>query len=365
MPATFRALDFLIIGRSLLSSVGDRNAEVYRSLIRELSRMGHRTTFLEHRPPAGAPPLDMLRSPYCEVWSYETTDQMLHDYRAAVESADVVLLGSGVRNARRVAEWVVEEAQGRRVYYDLDLSYTLHHLNGDLGEDSYDKCLSRESLRDFDLYLSTSGGPLLARMQTDYGAPLARPLYASIDPYYYYRTDADIKYDLGFLGNYKVDRSERLAELLLEPARWTPNRHFALAGDGYDNTQTWPTNVTHVEHLPVTNHVDFYNRQGCTLFITNDNRREVGYSPTSRLFAAAACGVPILSDRWEGLESFFEPNREIYQVDDCNGVLDILYHSEAEDRRRLGERARERVLAEHTAAQRARQFMDYLKEVMD
>lgn len=357
-----RPLDLVIIGRSILSSYGNPTAGLYRGLINELAQRGHRTTFLEPFDPVMNAHRDMLRSPYCEVWTYADTDQLIDNYYAAIKSADIVMLGNGVPDADRIAEWIANTARGVTVYYDTNLARTRQALEEDRGDND---CLSCRTVSNFHLFLSTTGGPALEQLAYKHGIDRARPLYASIDPYSYYRTDAEKTYDLGFIGNHHAGREELLNRYLLAPARITPNRRFALAGDGYSVDYDWPPNLVRLEHLPEANHVDFYNRQRCTLFLCREDRRQLGFTPSRRLLAAAACGVPVLSDHWNGLEDFFELDREIFRVDEDHDVLDVLYHTDGAQLRRVGQAGRERVLRDHTTEVRTRQLLDYWEEVMD
>jgi spore maturation protein CgeB len=360
---TEQPLDLVIIGRSILSSFANPAAWLFRGLINELAHRGHRTTYLEPADPAGQSPRDMLRSPYCEVWTYETVDQLLDDYIPAIASADVVMLASGVAGCNRIADWIATEARGLTSYYDTDLDRTLNHCDTDPESTAGILCASR--LSNFTLYLSTTGGPVLDDFRRQYGIPFARPLYQSIDPFAYYRMDIDKSYDLGFIGNHYPERSPLIADLLIAPARTTPNRPFALAGDSYPEPRNWPGNLTYLEHLPATNHVDFYNRLTCALVISKKGCTARGYTPTRQLFAAAACGVPVLCNRWQGLDTFMEPQRELYCVDGEQDVLDVLYGTEEWVRRRVGRAARERVLAEHGTAQRANELVAYWSEIAD
>ena len=355
-------LDIVIIGRSILSSFENPTAELYRGLINELAQHGHRTTFLEHLEPGKLMVRDMLRTPYCQVWTYTTTDALFDEYVDAIRSADVVMMGSGVEDAENIAVWIATEARGVTIYYDTNLDRTIRSLSAarKLGD-----CLSCRTIVNFNLFLSTTGGPVLEKLARENGLSFARPLYESIDPFSYYRTDTDNSYDMGFIGAYQPEREERLRSMLFDPAEYTPNRNFALAGYGYDTSGNWPGNITYLEYLPETNLVDFYNRQNCTLVVSRDDRRRMGYTPTRRLLAAAACGIPVLTDEWDGLEDFLEPQAEIYTVNDCNTVLDVLYGTEEEQRNRLGARARKRILAEHTITHRAQQLLGYLAEVTD
>ncbi|MEM8584928.1 MAG: glycosyltransferase [Bacteroidota bacterium] len=356
-------LDLVIIGRSILSSFGNPQAELYRGLVGELAQHGHRTVFLERHSNGQEKPRDMLRTPYCEVWTYKDIETLKSDYREAVNSADIVLLGSNIAQSSEIAEWIANEASGVKVYYDTDLGRTLRSLNNDNDDE---ECVSCRALPGFDLFLSTTGGPVLEQLGAEYKIRCVRPLYESIDPYYYYRTDAAKEYELGFIGQNKPGRMAKLEGLLLEPARLTPNRKFALVGNGYSlGDSGMPGNLTFVEHLPETNVVDFYNRMQCSLIVSRDDRSEMGYTPSKRLLVAAACGVPILTDNWVGLNQFFEADRECYLVDSCQDVLDVLYHLDPKVRRRAGAAARERVLAEHTTAKRAQQLLQYWEEVAD
>jgi spore maturation protein CgeB len=337
-------------------------AELYRGLINELAHHGHRTTYLEPYDFAGIAHRDMLRSPYCEVWTYGDVETLIDEYLPAIQSADVVLLASGVAESDRIADWITHEARGITIYYDTDLARTMRNLTN---EQQCTHCLSEDVISNFHLYLSTTGGAALDRLAMNYDLGCARPLYESVDAFSYYRMDIDKTYDLGFVGNYKPTRQERLDELILSPARTTPNRQFVLAGDSYPADHQWPQNLTYLEHLPGTNHVDFYNRQTCNLIVAQAERTLLGYTPSRNLMAAAACGVPVVTENWEGMENFFEDKRELYCVDSAQDVLDVLYGTDEASRKKLGSRARERVLAEHTTTQRAQQLLSYWEEVAD
>lgn len=357
-----RTLDFVFIGKSILSSFNNPQAELYRALVGELAHHGHRTIFLEQDDSVNRKQRDMLRSPYCEVWTYDDVDALLVEYVETLHAADVVLLGNGVEESSRIANWIAAEARCVKIYYDTDLARTFGHLDGICQRTD---CLDAEDISIFDLFLSTTGGAALDRVCQEYDCSNVQPLYESIDPYFYYRTDAHKQYDLGFIGNFKDDRDQQLDELLIQPALRTPNRAFVLAGADYPDNFNWPGNLKYLEHLPEASHVSFYNRQCCTLVLARPDRAKLGFTPSKRLLAAAACGVPILTDEWKGLDSFFEPRRDVFVVDDCHTVLESLYHVSDIDRARMGDRARERVLADHTTRRRAEQFLEYCYAIMD
>jgi spore maturation protein CgeB len=149
--------------------------------------------------------------------------------------------------------------------------------------------------------------------------------------------------------------------LLLEPARRAPRHRFVVAGAQFPADIDWPANVAHIEHVAPAAHGDFYNAQRFTLNVTRDAMIAAGFAPSVRLFEAAACAVPVISDYWNGLDTFFEPGREILIADDADIVLDYLNELPEQEREAIGLRARERVLGAHTAAHRARELVDHLQ----
>jgi spore maturation protein CgeB len=216
----------------------------------------------------------------------------------------------------------------------------------------------------YDLYLSFTGGPTLKRLQREYGSPRARALYCSVDPELYFPERAPLQWDLGYMGTYSDDRQPSVDAFLLEPARNEPGRKFIVAGPQYPGTDQWPANVTHQPHLPPAEHRAFYTSQRFTLNVTRKDMIAAGWSPSVRLFEAAACGTPIISDRWPGLESLLVPHQEILLVDRTADVLEILRRTGEDERLRIAERARQRILAEHTAAHRAAEVEQYAVELL-
>jgi spore maturation protein CgeB len=250
-------------------------------------------------------------------------------------------------------------AQGPTAFYDIDTPVTLAMLGR--GDVEY---LSRDLISHYQMYLSFTGGPVLGRLEREYGSPKARPLYCSVDSSIYYPEPQTQKWDLGYMGTYSEDRREPLVRLLLEPARRWGKGRFAVAGPQYPAQIEWPGNVARIAHLPPDRHRAFYNAQRFTLNITRADMIEAGYSPSVRLFEAAACATPIVSDYWEGLDGLFEPGEEILIARSAEDSLSYLRGISEEERRAIGGRARARVLAEHTAARRAAQLEEYVMEAL-
>jgi spore maturation protein CgeB len=280
-------------------------------------------------------------------------------FAAAVRDADFVIVGSFVPEGELVGDWVQRTARGVTAFYDIDTPVTLARLAR--GEHDY---LAPRQVAGYDLYLSFTGGPTLQRLEKEFGSPRARVLYCSVDPALYCPEARERRWDLGYMGTYSDDRQPGVERLLLAPARRHRRARFVVAGAQYPEGIDWPANVDYLPHLPPAEHRAFYNSQRWTLNITRADMIAAGWSPSVRLFEAAACGTPIVSDRWKGIDSFFVPGREIVLAHRTEDVLHVLQGIGEDERLRMAERARERVLAEHTAAHRAEQLEAYALDLL-
>ncbi len=350
----------VILGHSITSSWGNGHAVAYRCLARELSELGHEVLFLEREMPQHARNRDMPRPPYCRTCLYGDMAELKGKFLSEIRNADCVIVGSYVPEGAKVGELVTTGARGVTVFYDLDAPITLACLKE--GRCGY---LTRKLVRSYSIYLSSTSGPILERIEREFGSPMARPLYCSSDPETYYPeavTDRRI-WDMGYMGTYSRDRRQSLEELMLEAARRLKAKTFVVAGPQYPEDINWPINLQRLEYLPQAMHRRFYNSQKFTLNITRADMRRAGYSPPGRLFEAAACGTPIISDLWEGLSEIFEPGREILVSRSAEETMDYLLYTPERERVKLGIRARERVLGSHTAAHRAKELEGYIREV--
>ena len=352
------ALDIVILGLSITSSWGNGHATTYRGLVRELEARGHRVLFLERDVPWYADHRDLPRPPYGRTALYDDLGELKDRFARPVRQADVVIVGSYVPEGAAVGVWATQTAGGVAAFYDIDTPVTLAKLRR--GECEY---LTPALIPRYDLYLSFTGGPTIRHLEEEWGAPKALPLYCSVDPSSYYHEEAQERaYDLGYMGTYSSDRQPPLRRLLIEPARQWPEGRFLVAGPQYPEDIDWPANVERTEHLPPARHRRFYNSQRFTLNVTRADMIEAGYAPSVRLFEAAACATPIISDHWEGLNSFFEIGEEILVSRSPEDTLRHLRALSDEERRALGKRAQKRVLAEHTTARRAEELERYLLE---
>jgi spore maturation protein CgeB len=342
----------VFLGLSITSSWGNGHATNYRALVRALVARGHDVLFLERDAPWYAAARDLPAPPYGDTRLYDSVAELADDHAERIRDADLVVLGSYVPEGAEVARLLLAIARGTVAFYDIDTPVTLAAL--DSGTCEY---LAPDCIPGFDLYLSFTGGPALDYLESRYGARRARAFHCLVDAGAY-RPQPHVRaqFALGFLGTFDEERQRSLERLLLEPAKLLPGRSFVVAGPQYPAGIVWPANVHRIEHVPPAGHPAFYAAQRVTLNLTRRDMIEWGWSPSVRLFEAAACGVPVISDWSEGLDRFFRPDREILIASSAQEVVDILVSRSDDDLRAIGARARTRVLREHTAERRAAQL---------
>jgi spore maturation protein CgeB len=336
----------VFVGLSITSSWGNGHATNYRALVRELGRRGHDVLFCERDVPWYASARDLPLAGE-RTLLYGSLDELADKATSDVRDADLTIVGSYVPEGVAVAEWVFQITEGATAFYDLDTPVTIGKL--ERGDHEY---LTPGLIPRFDHYLSFTGGPMLRLLEERYGARRAISFYCLVDPEAYRPTPAPLRWDLGYLGTYSDDRQPTVHALLIEPAQRLHQRAFAVAGPQYPERISWPPNVERIEHVGPVEHAAFYGAQRFTLNVTRREMRAAGWSPSVRLFEAAACGVPIISDVWPGLEEVLVPEAEILLARTPDDVERHLVDMSEPDRLALADRARSRVLAAHTARQR-------------
>lgn len=351
-------LRIVVLGLSLSSSWGNGHATTYRSLLKALAARGHDILFLERDVPWYAAARDLKEADYCRLEFYDSLRD-LERFRDQISAADVVIVGSYVPDGIAVGQFAQKIARGVVAFYDIDTPVTLEAVES--GTCSY---LSDQVIGGFDLYLSFTGGPILRRIEADYGVPFARALYCSVDPEIYAPSPRPFRWDLSFLGTYSPDRQPTLHRLLIEPARRAPHLRFAVAGAQYPQDIDWPENVERIAHVPPDEHPAFYAASRFTLNVTRAEMVRAGFSPSVRIFEAAATGTAIISDQWPGLETIIQIGRETMIATRPEDVLAILLSMPDSRRRRIAQAARRRVLANHTAESRAQELENHIAEAL-
>ncbi|WP_437809521.1 CgeB family protein [Sorangium sp. So ce1078] len=350
----------VIFGLTISSSWGNGHATLWRGVINALGRAGHRVTFFERDAPYYAAHRDLHSLSHGnELRLYTSFDEILPEARSAVREADAAMVTSYCPDGGPATE-VVLESRGLKAFYDLDTPVTLDRL--DAGQSvGY---IGPRGLVDFDCVLSYTGGAALDQLQAKLGARRVFPLYGSADPEVHRPVvpREEFRGDLSYLGTYAADRQEALSALFLEAARRLPQKRFVIGGSLYPEGFPWADNIYYMRHVAPPDHPAFYCSSPLTLNVTRGAMAAMGYCPSGRLFEAAACGTPILSDSWEGLDQFFTPGKEILVARTTDEAVAALSLPPAEVAA-IACAARERVLAEHTASRRAAELVAILESV--
>jgi spore maturation protein CgeB len=350
--------ELVFIGLSLSSSWGNGHATTYRALLRGLAAVGQKVLFLERDVPWYAANRDLPDPDFCELGFYASVEELSRQFGPRIAGARGIIVGSYVPDGIAVLDLVLEQASGLTAFYDIDTPITLAALHN--GAEDY---IAVRQIPRLDLYYSFTGGPTLDRLTGEFGAQRPRALYCAVDETRWRPMDTNPRWDLGYLGTYSPDRQPALDRLLLQPARRLPQMRFVVGGPQYPDDIDWPDNVERLEHVAPADHAEFYAAQRFTLNITRAAMIKAGWSPSVRLFEAAACGTPIISDRWNGLSELFAEHEAILIADTTDDVVSVLSSINDKNRRAMADLARAIVLANHTGKARARQLLrDFAEE---
>jgi spore maturation protein CgeB len=346
-----------IFGLTVSSSWGNGHATLWRGLIRALAAQGHEVIFYERDVPWYAGHRDLAELPSAALVIYNDWQDVVARAADFVD-ADALFVTSYCPDAVAASRLIADRARGVRVFYDLDTPITLGRLAA--GRDV--EYLPPEGLGAFDLVLSYTGGLALDALEKQLGARRTAPLYGHVDPDVHRPVAAQPMFggDLSYLGTFAEDRQALVERLFLEPARRRPEMRFVLGGSGYPQDFPWTDNIWFMRHVAPPDHPAFFCSSRATLNVTRRDMAAMGWCPSGRLFEAASCGAPILSDDWDGLDAFFTPDEEILLVSTPDDVLAALDRDDIE-LQRMAARARERTLSEHSSAERARELVGLLQ----
>lgn len=349
---------FLIFGLSVSSSWGNGHATIWRALCGALGRSGHSVTFFEKDVPYYRNHRDLREPAGYKLRLYENWETIEPEARKQLPEADCAIVTSYCPDARAASDLILNSSVALRVFYDLDTPVTLRTLD----ETSQVPYVPAYGFAPFDLVLSYTGGEALDELKSRLGARRVAPLYGCVDPHFHKRVAPRPQYccDFSYLGTYAADRQCQLDELFLKPARQFPGRKFCIGGALYPSDFPWANNIQFVRHLPPQEHPAFYSSSKLTLNITRAAMANMGYCPSGRLFEATACGTPIVSDEWHGLEQFFIPAKEILIAHNAAEVVGALKLGD-DELQSMARSAKEHTLAEHTADQRATELINLLE----
>jgi spore maturation protein CgeB len=355
-------MKLVVFGLTVSSSWGNGHATLWRGLCRALGERGHRVVFFERDVPYYATARDLTELPGGgELILYSEWSDVLASAREHANSADAAMVTSYCPDGIAASELILESNAAVRVFYDLDTSITLARLAAGEQVDY----VGPNGYRDFDLVLSYTGGQALEKLQTVLGASRVAPLYGSVDPTAHRPASPQdcFRSTLSYMGTWSADRDEALRLRFIEPARQLAADRFLIGGSKYSSNFPWLPNIYFVNHVPPPLHSAFYCSSKLTLNVTRGPMAEVGYCPSGRLFEAAACGAPVLSDYWPGLEDFYTPGSEILIANSTEEAMDAIAMP-PDDLARIGNAARERTLACHTAEIRAAELESLLEDAL-
>ncbi|HEY1637746.1 MAG TPA: glycosyltransferase [Rhizomicrobium sp.] len=349
-------MKLVVFGLTISSSWGNGHATLWRGLCHALAAQGHQVTFFEKDVSYYAGARDYWEIPGGRLVLYADWRDVQLLAQRELESADAAIVTSYCPDAL-IWKDLVLESPALHVFYDLDTPVTLGRLMR--GEEV--PYIGPGGLGDFDLVLSFTGGRALEILRDELGARRVAPLYGHADPDVHGRVPLNATYrsHLSYLGTYAADRQRALEMLFVEPARARPHLRFVIAGAQYPQDFPWSDNIYFVRHLPPAEHAAFFSSSRLTLNITRQDMAAMGWCPSGRLFEAALCGTPVLTDEWQGLDAFFEPESEIITAATAEDSIAALDRSDVE-LAGIAKRARERVLAEHTSMHRARELVSLL-----
>lgn len=345
-----QGMHLVIFGLAISSSWGNGHATLWRGFVRALTKASHTVSFYERDVPYYAAARDGWMPPEgASLRLYGSLDQIAHSARRDLDCADLAFTTSFCPDGQAAARLILDSRATLKAFYDMDTPLTLEAAESGLPL----PYLPVDGLSAFDLVLSFTGGKALQQLQARLGARRVAPFYGWVDPEAYFPVAPVERFrgTLSYLGTYAADRQQALAELFVEPARRMTQERFQMAGAQYPHDFPWQPNIAFFQHLEPAQHPAFFCSSRATLNVTRGVMANFGYCPSGRLFEAAACGAPMLSDGWEGLETFFAPRKEILEVTNAKDVVDALSLTDAE-LRTVGDAARARVLSEHTAYRR-------------
>jgi spore maturation protein CgeB len=341
-------------GSSLVSSYWNGAATYYRGLLKQIASLGHNITFFEPDAFERQTHRDIDDPDWARVIVYPATpDGWQRSLSDAARWADLIIKASGIGVFdRELAEATAEiPSKALRVYWDVDAPATLQAI----GEDQAHHL--RTAIPRYDLVLTYGGGHRVISAYRDLGARDCVPIYNALDPDTHFPTPADAnpRFALGLLANRLPDRETRIEEFFIGAARRVSAKRFILGGSGWDS-KPLPENIERLGHVGTGQHNAFFASALATLNVNRSSMAEYGFSPPTRIFEAAGAGACLITDCWEGIEHFLDPETEILVASDGAEVaahLGTLTPARAQD---IAARARRRILAHHTYRQRALQF---------
>ena len=352
-------MNICFFGSSLVSSYWNGAATYYRGMLKEIAALGHHVTFYEPNAFERQSHRDIDDPVWAKVVVYQATpDGWQRALQEAARSADLLIKASGVGVFDAELEDAVAtiSTDALRIYWDVDAPATLDAIAADPQHHL------RKAIPRYDAVLTYGGGDSVVRGYRAAGARDCVPIYNALDADTHHPAPSNPAFtaDLNLLANRLPDRERRIEQFFIEAAAQLPSKQFVLGGSGWHD-KPMPANIRAVGHVGTTDHNAFFCSARATLNVNRDSMAAYGFSPPTRVFEAAGAGACLITDQWDGIDLFLEPEREILVAADGAAVAAHLDALSPERARAIGERGRARILAHHTYRHRARQFNNLLE----
>ena len=354
-----RRLNISFFGSSLLSAHQNCQVPYYRGLIRALSERGHRITFYEPAADDRPKPADIAKPHWAKVLVYPPSDESTLDALEHAEESDLIIKCSGVGVCDDLLEAAVLELKKPETFVaflDMNAPATLDRINNDPGD------AFRPLIPEYDFILTRGGGSAVIEAYLAVGAVECVPIYNALDPHLHFPLPPEKRFeaDLGLLNDRVPEREARVEEFFFKPAANLPDRKFLIGGNGW-RQESMPSNVVCAGEIAADQHNAFNCSPLAILNINCGCATRYGFSPPSRVFEAAGVGACLITDKWEGIEFFLEPDREVFVAANGEEVTEHLRRLTPERARQIGQAAHARVMAAHTYAHRAERLEKVLE----
>ncbi|MDG5815359.1 glycosyltransferase [Chitinispirillales bacterium ANBcel5] len=350
----------VIFGLAISSSWGNGHATLWRGIIKELLKRNHEVIFYERDVPYYASHRDYIPPKGLQLVLYSTWKEVEYRVKKSLKRADAAIITSYCKNSQDAYNVIFNSDVKTKIFYDLDTPVTLNQII----DGEWPEYIPSEKLSSFDLVLSYTGGDSVDGLKRLLGAKRVDTLYGCVDPDWHKPVEPHPDYisDLSYLGTYALDRHGGFKELFLRVSEEFPGGRFLAGGAQYPEDFEWKANISFAGHVPPPLHNVFYSSSKFTLNITRKEMVKCGYCPSARIFEAAACRVPVISDSWSGIENFFEPISEILIAKSFMDVIEMLQMDQAQ-RDKIAKCAQERVFDQHRAYHRAQKLENLIVSI--
>ncbi len=353
-------LKIAFFGSSLVSAYWNGAATYYRGIIKAMYDRGHQITFYEPDAYDRQKNRDIADPEWAAVKVYKANENSIFKMLADTDSADVIIKASGVGVFDELLEASVVNIKKPNqlvVFWDVDAPATLDRVQSN-PDDQFNELIPK-----YDFICTYGGGEPVRKAYKYLGAKECYPIYNALDPSTHFpvNSDSNFECDLGFLGNRLPDRELRVESFFLNVASKVPYKKFMLGGSGWQDKKISP-NIKYIGHVYTKDHNAFNCSPRAVLNISRESMARYGFSPATRVFEAAGAGACIITDYWEGIETFFEPGKEILVAKNGDEVAEHLNNLTEDKSKQIGNAAYKRALAEHTYAHRAKLLESILEE---